>query len=81
MKKLIAILLVFISLNAKSQDTTYYMRGKDLYMKTITNTIVNDTSSWTSYKKKQERGRRRNRRQNIAAFVIFISTIILVWKP
>jgi hypothetical protein len=81
MKKLIAIFLVLVSLNAKSQDTTYHLRGKDLYMRTVTNTIVNDTSSWTSYKKKQEISRRRNKRQNILAFGVFISTIILVWKP
>jgi hypothetical protein len=80
MKKLIAIFLVLVSLNAKSQDTSYFLKGNDLYMRTITNTIVNDTSSWTSYKKKQERGRRRNRRQNIAAFGIFILSIVLFAK-
>jgi hypothetical protein len=81
MKKLIAIFLVFISLNAESQDTTYYMRGKDLYRKVITTGIVTDTSSWAKYTIKKEKRKRNARRENVAAFGIFILSIALIWKP
>jgi hypothetical protein len=81
MKKLIAIFLVLVSLNSKAQDTSYYLKGNNLYRKVITNEMVSDTSSWTMYTLKRERSKRRNRRQNIAAFGIFILSIALVWKP
>jgi hypothetical protein len=81
MKKLIAIFLVLVSLNAKSQDTSYFLKGNDLYRKVISTEMVRDTSSWTMYALKKAKGRRRNRRQNIAAFGIFILSIVLIWKP
>jgi len=81
MKKLIAIFLVLVSLNARSQDTSYFLKGNDLYRKVISTEMVRDTSSWTMYALKKERGKRRNRRENIAAFGIFILSIALIWKP
>jgi hypothetical protein len=81
MKKLIAIFLVLVSLNAKSQDTSYFLKGNNLYQKVITTEMVKDTSSWAKYTLKKEKSRRRNRRENVAAFGIFILSIALIWKP
>ena len=81
MKKLIAIFLVLVSLNTKSQDTSYSLKGNNLYRKVITTEMVSDTSSWAMYTIKKEKRKRRARRENIFAIGAFILTTVLIWKP
>lgn len=80
MKKLILALLVTLSLNAKSQDTTYMVKRNAVYMKVVSVSPVNDSSSLAQYKIKEEKRRKRLRKQSLISLGLFVIGSIIMFK-